>query len=92
MPSSTLAGIITAIGTLLTAVALVITAWTTNRNTKRVECKVDEVQKTNQEVHKIVNQQHTDLKNYQAALIRALESRGIEVPVDQSAPQPQTDR
>lgn len=39
-------------------------------------------------VHKIVNQAHTDLVNYQAALIRALESRGIEVPVDQSAPQP----
>ena len=43
-------------------------------------------------VHTLVNQQHTDLKNYQAALIRALEAQGIEVPVDQSAPQPQADR
>jgi hypothetical protein len=43
-------------------------------------------------VHKIVNQQHTDLKNYQAALIRALQDKGIDVPLDQSAPQPQADR
>jgi hypothetical protein len=43
-------------------------------------------------VHKIFNQQHTDLKNYQAALIRALQDKGIDVPLDQSAPQPQADR
>lgn len=43
-------------------------------------------------VHKIVNQQHTDMKNYQGALIRALEAKGITVPIDQSAPQPQADR
>jgi hypothetical protein len=42
-------------------------------------------------VHNLVNQQHTDLKNYQAALIRALEAQGIEVPIDQSAP-PTTSR
>lgn len=81
MPASTWAPIIAAVGTLLTAIALVITAWTNSRNTRRVECKVEEV-------HKIVNQQHTDMKNYQAALIRALEARGVEVPIDQSAPAP----
>lgn len=43
-------------------------------------------------VHRIVNQQHTDMKNYQGALIRALEAKGIEVPIDQSAPQPPADR
>lgn len=39
-------------------------------------------------VHKLVNQAHTDAMNYQAALIRALEAKGIEVPTDQSAPRP----
>lgn len=93
MPPSTWAGIIAAIGTMLTAVALVITAWTNHRNTRRVECKVEEVQKTGQEVHKIVNQERTDRLNYQAALIRALEAKGIDVPVDQSAvAPPQADR
>jgi hypothetical protein len=37
-------------------------------------------------VHKIVNQAHTDLMNYQRALIRALEDKGVEVPRDQSIP------
>jgi hypothetical protein len=35
-------------------------------------------------VHKIVNQQRTDALNYQRALIRALQAKGIEVPQDQS--------
>lgn len=48
--------------------------------------------RTARSTHTIVNQQHTDLKNYQAALIRALQDKGIEVPLDQSAPQPQADR
>lgn len=58
--------------TFSTTITGVITAFA-----KVVEAKVDQV-------HTLVNQQHTDMNNYQAALIRALESRGIEVPVDQS--------
>lgn len=38
------------------------------------------------ETHHLVNQGHTDSVNYQNALIRALKDRGIEVPIDQSAP------
>lgn len=37
-----------------------------------------------QSVHKIVNQQRTDMVQYQRALIFALKAAGIEVPVDQS--------
>lgn len=79
------AQVITAVGTLATAIALVITAIGGFLAARRVGRKVDQV-------HVIVNQQHTDLTNYQAALIRALEAKGIEVPVDQSAPQPRVDR
>jgi hypothetical protein len=39
-------------------------------------------------VHKIVNQAHTDLMNYQRALIRYIESKGLDVPADQSVPDP----
>jgi Na+-transporting NADH:ubiquinone oxidoreductase subunit NqrF len=77
MPASTLAGIITATGTVFTAVALVITAVAGLIRAKRVEGKVDTV-------HLIVNQQHTDSMNYQRALVGALRKAGIDVPEDQS--------
>jgi hypothetical protein len=35
-------------------------------------------------VHKIVNQQRTDMLRYQRALIVALKAHGVEVPDDQS--------
>jgi hypothetical protein len=44
-----------------------------------------------QEVHKIVNQQRTDMTNYQEALKRALSAAGIEIPIDQSLPTPSTE-
>ena len=77
MDPSTWAGTIGAVGSCLTAVALIITALAGYRRSKLVERKVDAV-------HVIVNQQHTDLTNYQRALIRALEDKGIAVPIDQS--------
>ena len=100
MDPSTWAGTIGAIGSCLTATALVITARADSRRSRRLETKVDEVQATGETTHKIVNHQHDlmvqeakDRKDYQRALIRALESRGIEVPVDQSAPpEPPADR
>ena len=81
MAQSTLAGIITAFASVLTALGLLVTAITvlipilrgTRKNSKDIG-----------EVHKIVNQQRTDAKNYQRALVRALEAHGIDVPVDQS--------
>jgi hypothetical protein len=74
---SSLAGIITALASVFTAVALVITALGGYHRARRVEEKLEVV-------HKIVNQQRTDAENYQRALIRALESAGVKVPIDQS--------
>jgi hypothetical protein len=62
----------------VTAISLIITAFTVLipllRQTKKV--------------HEIVNQQRTDLVNYQRALIHALQTAGIDVPLDQSIMQP----
>lgn len=78
---SSLAGVITAAGVALTAVSVVITAVTgflvARRATNRVESKIDTV-------HVIVNQQRTDLQNYNRALQRALRAAGLDVPEDQS--------
>jgi hypothetical protein len=82
--ASSLAGVITAIGACLTAIALVINAITARRRDLRIERKVDEAVKVGAETHTIVNQERTDRMNYQRALIRALEAKGIAVPVDQS--------
>lgn len=77
MANSSLAGVITACSTVLTALGLVITALAGLIRSRRVEHKVDDV-------HKIVNQQRTDAANYQRALIRALEQADVAVPTDQS--------
>ena len=44
--------------------------------------------RTARATHKIVNQERTDRMNYQRALIRALEDKGIAVPIDQSVSEP----
>jgi hypothetical protein len=72
--SSTVVGIITACATLATALGGTIGAFTLLLPLLR----------QTREVHKIVNQQQTDLRHYQRALVAALERAGIEVPVDQS--------
>lgn len=70
----TLPGIITAIAATVTALGGLIVAFTVLlpmfRNTKTI--------------HKIVNQQQTDLRNYQRALIETLAIHNIEIPPDQS--------
>lgn len=66
------AGVITALGGLAGGTALLVSSVRTKRQVESV--------------HKIVNQQHTDSMNFQAALIRALVAAGIEVPIDQSLP------
>lgn len=68
-----IAGIITAIATVITAIGGLLLIL---RQTRKID-----------DVHKIVNQQQTDLRNYQGALIRALREKGITVPIDQSAPE-----
>lgn len=80
MPDSTTAGIVAAVASVGTVLALIINALAAWRQAGRLERKVDVV-------HNLVNQQQTDLKNYQRALIRALQAAGIAVPEDQSAPE-----
>jgi hypothetical protein len=84
--TSAVPGIISAVAAVFTAVALVITAIAGLMGVRRAGRKIDAV-------HTIVNQQHTDLVNYQRALVRALEAQGVPVPVDQSVQQgPNDDR
>jgi len=40
--------------------------------------------------HHLVNQAHTDAVNYQNALIRSLRAAGVDVPIDQSLPNGET--
>ena len=84
MPGSTLAGIITAIGTVLTATALVINACAVWRRDKRIERKVDSAEHKIDGVHTIVNQQRTDMQRYIRAQSALLTANGIELPIDQS--------
>jgi hypothetical protein len=77
--ATTIVGVITAFGTLFTAVSLIIAAIGGLKRSQIVERKVDEV-------HIIVNQQRTDLQRYQVALISALQKAGVEIPIDQSLP------
>lgn len=82
MTGSSLAGVVTAFASVITACGGLVLSFTV----------LIPLLRTARSTHRIVNQERTDRLNYQAALIRALESKGIEVPVDQSAPQPQADR
>ena len=77
MGQSTIAGIITAIGTFLTASALVVNAIAAWRRDRRIEAKVDTV-------HTIVNQQRTDMQRYIRALSTTLKDNDIALPLDQS--------
>jgi hypothetical protein len=61
------ATVITALGGLILAIAVLLPLLRETRN-----------------VHKIVNQQRTDMMRYQRALLALLKAHGIEPPVDQS--------
>ncbi len=82
MPGSSVAGVITAFATLLTAVGGLIVALKVIIPQRRETASI----------HKIVNQQRTDMLRFQRALIETLQAHGIKVPVDQSAPLPGEDR
>lgn len=76
-----LPAIITACAATLTAIGGLIVAFTL----------LLPILRQTKETHKIVNQQQTDLRNYQRALIEALKEAHIQVPDDQSrgsAPSP----
>jgi hypothetical protein len=94
-PTSTNAGIVSAIAACITAaggfvlaVGVLIPILRNSRralvNTAAAVVKVDAVVAQVGEVHTIVNQQRTDAHRYQVALIRALREGGLDVPVDQA--------
>lgn len=89
---SSVAGILTAIGTLLTALGVAATAFAVLipilRRTKELNVKANVLSDKTDAVHKIVNQQRTDAMNYQGALIAALRKAGVDIPDDQSRPVP----
>jgi hypothetical protein len=72
--------ILGAIGVLITAIAGAIVTLRRVENVKTV------LREDVQAVHKIVNQQRTDMLAYQKTLVDALISSGIHVPRDQSLP------
>jgi hypothetical protein len=72
-----LPGIITAIAATITAIGGLIVSLFVLIPSLRI-------QKT---THALVNQQHTDLTNYQRMLIATLKAHDIAIPVDQSAPE-----
>jgi hypothetical protein len=88
VPGSTLAGVITATATVITAlgglalaIAVLLPALRASRAAEANSAKtIAEVAK----VHTIVNQQRTDAQRYQIALVTALQDAGIKVPADQS--------
>lgn len=81
--SSTFAGTITAISTLITAFGGVLLALTVLIPILRTTRKVDEQVAT---IHTIVNQQRTDAQRYNIALTELLKKNNIEIPIDQSLP------
>lgn len=82
-PQPSWAGIITAVSTLVLALGGAFTAFGVLLPILR---RTKDTQKSIVEVHTIVNQQRTDLQNYNRALVAALHKAGVEIPVDQSIP------
>jgi len=74
MEWGTIAGLVTALATMVTAVGGIYLGHRMQSTSTRVE-----------QVHHIVNQQRTDMVQYQKSLIAALIKAGIEVPDDQSS-------
>lgn len=82
-----------AVGVLITTITTAIIAL------RRVETVKEAVQETKetlskevQDVHKIVNQQRTDMLIYQDKLISSLVAAGIHVPEDKSLKRSELDR
>jgi beta-lactamase regulating signal transducer with metallopeptidase domain len=73
---------------LLGAVGVLITTISTAIVTLRRVKETQETLRTDvQAVHKIVNQQRTDMLSYQEKLIKSLEAAGVHVPEDASLKQ-----
>lgn len=77
--------IIGALGGLVTVVTAAIVSLRRIETVKtEVKAVKEELKEDVQSVHKIVNQQRTDMLAYQKTLIDALISSGIHVPTDKS--------
>jgi len=74
MQWGTIAGTITAVATLVTAIGGLLLALKVIMPSKRQV----------EEVHKIVNQQRTDMRRYITVLERAVTEGGLDMPEDQS--------
>lgn len=80
MQASSLAGTITAIAASITALGTAVGGLI-------VVIKVlIPLLRTSRDTHKIVNQQRTDMQNYIRALVAELRIHGINIPIDQSLP------
>lgn len=67
-----------ALGVLVTTISTAIVTL------RRVDATKEVLRQDVQDVHKIVNQQRTDMLSYQEKLIASLVSAGIHVPEDKS--------
>lgn len=85
MPESTLAQIVTAVTSIGTMVALVLGGIAALITARKLGRKVDEVHTIVNHQRDVMVQEIKDRKEYQGSLIRALEAKGIAVPIDQSA-------
>lgn len=85
MPVSDIVLILGAVGVLITTLTGAIA---TLRRVETVKTEVETVKTVLQEdvqaVHKIVNQQRTDMLTYQEKLVETLVQAGIHVPSDES--------
>lgn len=70
--------LISAVGGLITVITAAIV------NLRRIDSVKVELKEDVQAVHKIVNQQRTDMLAYQKTLTDLLISKGIHVPTDKS--------
>lgn len=80
LAASSVAGIATAIASVITSIGVLVGG---------LAIFLPLLRKMNRDVVQVkhlVNQQLTDSKNYQQALIRALVASGIDVPIDQANP------
>lgn len=89
MKASDIVLILSAVGALVTVISTAIISIMKIEKVKAdLQRDVQDVKHTLrddvQSVHKIVNQQRTDMLTYQADLIRALRREGIDVPRDES--------
>lgn len=70
--------ILGAVGALITVIAAAVVSL------RRIDSVKTELKQDVQAVHKIVNQQRTDMLAYQKTLIDVLIAKGIHVPSDKS--------